>query len=695
MGFSRSQHLVQFLMLLAVYSFAVSHPILQLVSQDLTFFLYHGADGQLILWYWMLIALGVPLLIYALLRLISLIRPKTFEMSLRLVCSMFATLFFLILVNSTGVEINPFVAVLVAILSGSGFFHFFRYKAFQNYLAILHCFVAISAIQFFFFSDVSHVYKKGLPPSVARTEIRANIPTFLIVLDELSVSSILDSQERGYGINGKLFPGLHELSMNAYWYRNASTVSVATAESIPAIVTGKYPVSGKPPYKSAYPDNIIGLFSRTLDSFVVESSTRFDESVAVPIKHGITEGLFSDSVVLYAHLTYPHEWRDNLPSVRQEKGDFLGNQKPRLKNSKSSQSTRSNVDLFRGFIDGISKTDLPKFHFLHLIFPHVPWNTLPSTKQYSPGRDLPGLNRETETWLDNEYFVLHNYQRHLLQSAAADKLISEFLTRLKDLAMFEKSLIIVTADHGVSFHPNSHRRSAELVNNPSDIISVPLFIKFPMQGEARVSDRNVETVDIVPTLADVLGLDLPWTTDGTSLLDNQIPERPSKRVLSWDWTPSGNQPNRPKDSWSDYAKDQTENIHLGVDYKFRYFVDRDPWFAFDYEWTLSTRNSARGLVNAGEVELRGQIDLNPDSISNARNYPGQYAISRLAGVVTGVSKESAIVVEIKSGNLHLAPVVDGKFSLMIDEHTYEEFLNGVTIWVMEPRERMLKPHVVW
>ena len=39
-------------------------------------------------------------------------------------------------------------------------------------------------------------------------------------------------------------------------------------------------------------------------------------------------------------------------------------------------------------------------------------------------------------------------------------------------------------------------------------MSVPLFIKLPGQTEGRIDDRNVESVDILPTIADVLGISI-------------------------------------------------------------------------------------------------------------------------------------------------------------------------------------------
>jgi hypothetical protein len=61
-------------------------------------------------------------------------------------------------------------------------------------------------------------------------------------------------------------------------------------------------------------------------------------------------------------------------------------------------------------------------------------------------------------------------------------------------------------------------------------MAVPLFIKLPGQKTGAVNDRNVESIDILPTIADVLGITLTLPVDGHSILDDSIPERALKTM---------------------------------------------------------------------------------------------------------------------------------------------------------------------
>ena len=48
---------------------------------------------------------------------------------------------------------------------------------------------------------------------------------------------------------------------------------------------------------------------------------------------------------------------------------------------------------------------------------------------------------------------------------------------------------------------------------------VPLFIKAPSQQRGSINDKPLETIDILPTLAAILKVDLPWEVDGCSAFD--------------------------------------------------------------------------------------------------------------------------------------------------------------------------------
>ena len=75
----------------------------------------------------------------------------------------------------------------------------------------------------------------------------------------------------------------------------------------------------------------------------------------------------------------------------------------------------------------------------------------------------------------------------------------------------------VVADHGMSFRLGHDRRLVR-AENVQDLAPVPFFLKAPGQKRGRISDRRLQTVDVLPTIADTLGVDIPWKVDGRSAL---------------------------------------------------------------------------------------------------------------------------------------------------------------------------------
>jgi hypothetical protein len=93
-------------------------------------------------------------------------------------------------------------------------------------------------------------------------------------------------------------------------------------------------------------------------------------------------------------------------------------------------------------------------------------------------------------------------------------------------------LIVIAADHGGGFWPGEVRRNPVLAKHPEDVMRIPLFIKAPRQRSGRISDRNIETIDLLPTIAEHLGIDVPWEMHGCSVLAPDCPERSEKTFVT-------------------------------------------------------------------------------------------------------------------------------------------------------------------
>jgi hypothetical protein len=90
--------------------------------------------------------------------------------------------------------------------------------------------------------------------------------------------------------------------------------------------------------------------------------------------------------------------------------------------------------------------------------------------------------------------------------------------------VYDDALIVVTSDHGISFRPGQPIRGLEGQALADDVLAdlawVPLLVKRPGTTTGSVDDANVLNIDVLPTIADVLDVDIPWGVDGQSALSD-------------------------------------------------------------------------------------------------------------------------------------------------------------------------------
>ena len=167
-----------------------------------------------------------------------------------------------------------------------------------------------------------------------------------------------------------------------------------------------------------------------------------------------------------------------------------------------------------------SKPDNVLF-FTHQMLPHAPWRFLPSGTEYDrrpSGRLVSGRALGGRAWL-----VLQGYQRYLLQvgyvdaagrAGAAHARSSGSLRPIDDRRRRRPRCELPCGrgpPAGDRAQPRRHHQRS-LVRE----VSGP--------DAPGIDSRLVRSVDILPTIADVLGIRLPWQVDGVSLL-GRLPDR--------------------------------------------------------------------------------------------------------------------------------------------------------------------------
>jgi len=176
-------------------------------------------------------------------------------------------------------------------------------------------------------------------------------------------------------------------------------------------------------------------------------------------------------------------------------------------------------------LDEARNTRQPFFLFLNYMDAHAPY-TPPPPFDLKFGGAHPHLNAgsivDLTTAVDSGRHHINAQERSYFISqydggiAYEDEQIHDLMARLRDLGLFENTLIVITADHGEAFgeHDLIQHSTGSVYQG---LVHVPLLIKYPHQHEARKSDPLVSEVDLMPTVLDVAGISLPFGLQGRSL----------------------------------------------------------------------------------------------------------------------------------------------------------------------------------
>jgi hypothetical protein len=523
--------LVVWVHLLVLWSFAFAQPLFDLLSDNPEFFVARGNTRADIL----LLASGLVLVPpTALLAIEAALLPlsKTASSSVHvLFVSLLASAFFVQLLGD--VPLPGAVLLIVALALGAAFGLAYAGEHFvPSLLTVLAPAPAVFLLLFLVVSPVSKLVFPGEETSIGGVDIRDPAPVVMVVFDELSEVGLMDASRR---IDAGRFPSFAALAGDATWYRNATTVADVTQLAVPALLTGENPDPDALPIAADNPGNLFSLLGGKYAFKVIEPVTDLcparlcPENTRAPASRRL-RGLVSDLSVVSLHLLLPEGLREGLPAVDRSFGNFRDEgprvgaaarhargDKFRVVHRFALEDRVRQLEQFRRGLDSSSRR--PELHYLHVQLPHLPYRYLPSGQQY-PVRalDPPGLR--AETWSADSWLSQQAFQRYTLQLGYVDHFLGQVLDELRASGLYERSLVVVTADHGVSFGAGGSRRAVSRAN-VGEIAGVPLIVKAPRQARGRIDDSNVRLVDVLPTIAGHLGAKLPWETHGRSLLSGE------------------------------------------------------------------------------------------------------------------------------------------------------------------------------
>jgi len=187
------------------------------------------------------------------------------------------------------------------------------------------------------------------------------------------------------------------------------------------------------------------------------------------------------------------------------------------------------TDMMIEFVRKASKSNEPFGAFLSYGTPHDPWAKDNVPEQYiEMFKDVslpnPANYKGTNDKYADNWGRLNPKQRKMLQTwrrlyyamtANLDRNIGRLLNALEQVGLSDNTIVVFSSDHGEMF--GAHGRRAKNIFY-EEAARIPFLIRWPKKIKAgTVSDACISTVDIMPTILSLMGLQVPEDVEGMDL----------------------------------------------------------------------------------------------------------------------------------------------------------------------------------
>ncbi|MFO8082114.1 MAG: sulfatase-like hydrolase/transferase [Armatimonadota bacterium] len=116
--------------------------------------------------------------------------------------------------------------------------------------------------------------------------------------------------------------------------------------------------------------------------------------------------------------------------------------------------------------------------------------------------DEPTLRRSVASCYDQMRFIDHQFDR--------------MMRTLDDLGIADDTIVLFMADHGLSLNDHFQWRHGPFLFD--EVTNIPMIWRLPGGASGEVTHEMIEQVDVMPTILDALGVDVPAGVQGRSML---------------------------------------------------------------------------------------------------------------------------------------------------------------------------------
>ncbi len=289
----------------------------------------------------------------------------------------------------------------------------------------------------------------------------------------LTIDALAPARSSMYGYERPTTPFLEELAAESGWFPWAYSQGPSTRLAFPSLFTSRF------------------------DSQVLrEVATRIPLEL-LPGNRTLAEVLQAAGLRTVAVLptSYFAKWKGLTQGFDEVLEDPIASyQRPLYHNADAVTDTALRA--------AAARPDQPLFMWLHYYDPHSP-ETRP------PGDDIPDFGKGRGDIYDAELIY-------------TDREVRRFVEGLHKVRPADRTILIVMADHGEAFDAN-HAKQHHGFDLHSVVIHIPFLVSAPFVKPGPI-DMPVTSMDLLPTLVNLLGIPGDFAFEGTSLAPQLLGE---------------------------------------------------------------------------------------------------------------------------------------------------------------------------
>jgi arylsulfatase A-like enzyme len=239
------------------------------------------------------------------------------------------------------------------------------------------------------------------------------------------------------------------------------------------------------------------------------------------------------------------------------KGKIFSDENPEKAIELKGHETDGLTDLAVDKLDELSRLDKPFLFMLAYQAPHYPCapprdfedlyegvpfdlraNCDPEAEMAKPHWPV---DRETGDFVDQCWrkpMTSRRFQElYFAEITQLDRAVGRLLDKINETGLYENTVVIFTSDHGEMAGSHGCFGKGVMLE---ESVRVPLLIRCPKNHRVKtgIKDTPVSTIDLMPTLLDAAGLDVPECCEGVSFAGNLIDELKNDRSVFFelnDW----------------------------------------------------------------------------------------------------------------------------------------------------------------